>query len=254
MLSTNTTAAVNTIPTEVLAMTFEQYWAIGVAAGIVFQMAIAGLTATLISNWGELKLVHYIMSVFNVLTVLHKIIQCLALHVSYGDSACELGFKMDNDFSHFYDVSFDVFLLYKSWVVSGYNKWVRILFVLLLLNRCGWTVWDMNSAGGKWDAVDQQCHYYDNALTGLMWNLSDISMDIASTIVSLWSCWDALKTDFGQVAKVIAADNVLRSVVTSAVNLYIIIMGYQSTNPFTSFMTYLIRDWIYVFSLNAELF
>ncbi|KAJ3076918.1 hypothetical protein HDU98_011014 [Podochytrium sp. JEL0797] len=95
---------------------------------------------------------------------------------------------------------------------------------------------------------------YDDPVTGLTWNLSDIFMDLASTVISVHFCWGQLTSDFNQIAKVIVTDNILRSAVTFAVNICIILFGYYVTDPFWGNFIYAIRDWIYVFSLNAELF
>ncbi|KAJ3059421.1 hypothetical protein HDU98_004561 [Podochytrium sp. JEL0797] len=136
-----------------------------------------------------------------------------------------------NAASHYFDISFDSFLLYKSYIVSGYDR-----------------------SYGKWDATTQTCDYYDDPVTGLTWNLSDISMDLASTFISVYFCWGQLTSNFNQIAKVIVTDNILRSIVTCAINIYIIFSGYYVANPFWGLFIYEIRDWIYIFSLNAELF
>ncbi|KAJ3074947.1 hypothetical protein HDU98_009722 [Podochytrium sp. JEL0797] len=107
---------------------------------------------------------------------------------------------------------------------------------------------------GVWDAEAQQCHYRDDLTTGLGWNISDIFIDFSSTIVSVYFCWGQLTSNFNDLAKVIATDNILRSVVTCAINIYIICSGYIVITPFWGYFLYVIRDWIYTFSLNAELF
>ncbi|KAJ3063659.1 hypothetical protein HDU98_000543 [Podochytrium sp. JEL0797] len=242
------------VPQAIPSMTNIQYLAVGIGEGMAFQIIIAGSTGILWHNWRQLKHIHYIMLTFNTIAIPVRILQCLALYAFQGQHACHYNFFVENAVCHFFDISFDCFLLYKSYIVSGYNKWVRAFIAICFVNRLVWTVLDIPKSHGNWDATTQTCNYYDDPITGLTWNLSDIFMDLASTFISVYFCWGQLTSNFNQIAKVIVTDNILRSVVTCAINIYIIFSGYYVTNPFWGYFIYVIRDWIYVFSLNAELF
>ncbi|KAJ3071840.1 hypothetical protein HDU98_004731, partial [Podochytrium sp. JEL0797] len=151
-MASNTTAVVATAEMD------QQFITLGVTYGLVAQMGLAGLAASVYNNWHQMKTINYIMSLFNIFCVIYQVLAALAMFYYQGVVQCET-FQVVSDFSfHLFSVSFDCFMLYKTYIVSGSNNIVQGVAWVLLANRLVWSIYDLVKSGGIWDPVNLQCN------------------------------------------------------------------------------------------------
>ncbi|ORY41742.1 hypothetical protein BCR33DRAFT_739723 [Rhizoclosmatium globosum] len=82
---------------------------------------------------------------------------------------------------HFYFIVFDVFILYKSYIVTDKNAIYLWIASLSFLYRISWTIPDLMWTGGTWDPATETCIYNYNALTGFHYTIADILCDVVAT-------------------------------------------------------------------------
>ncbi|KAJ3061674.1 hypothetical protein HDU98_002406 [Podochytrium sp. JEL0797] len=232
----------------------QQTLAIGIGFGIVAQMGISGFTASLFNNWAKLQPIHFTMAVFNFFTVLYQVTSVVLYSGMMEGAQCGVIGVIQNVVFHAMAVAFDAFLLHKTWIVSGYHVMVGYGAVFLVLNRVAWGLYDLVESGAVWDPVGLQCQVSQFALTGLVYSLVDLVIDVTCTIQSIYFCWDSMLVEQQAIQQIIVKDNVLRSVCIVAMNAMGMWVNYCVTNTFADQVFWVFQSWILVFALNAEVF
>ncbi|KAJ3071836.1 hypothetical protein HDU98_004727 [Podochytrium sp. JEL0797] len=87
-----------------------------------------------------------------------------------------------------------------------------------------------------------------------MYNLSDILIDVSCTLTCFCFCWPSLFVSYGQTAKVIVKENVLRSICIVVINSYLMYSGTTTISAFTSFFIYWLQALVYCVACNSEFF
>ncbi|KAI9326311.1 hypothetical protein BDR26DRAFT_877513, partial [Obelidium mucronatum] len=196
------------------------YVILGVLGGLTGEISISGILASIVlaaqqkksgRNWAFI-----IMTNFNLACIFYMGNIFYDLYLV--ESNCVSGQYIGNSSSHYFYLSFDFFILFKSYVVSCFDVWVFRLGFLIFLNRLFWTALDIYSSGGRWDPEIMNCNYVQNPLSGMGYNASDIVVDVFCTIVSLIFTWKHLKSKISRIGEVILQENVIRSAVMLSVN------------------------------------
>ncbi|KAI8826524.1 hypothetical protein BJ741DRAFT_39977 [Chytriomyces cf. hyalinus JEL632] len=161
---------------------------------------------------------------------------------------------LSNVSGHSFYVTCDVFLLYKTYAVSKRNKRVLAFSALLLAHRLVWSLWDLVKSGGVVDPVTDMCYYNQYPLVGFGFNTADLIIDAFCTLVSIMANWDYLFTSFGQLAEVVAKENILRSVLILSINSYVMYINLHVEDLMTILMAYMLQNYAYTRAVNAETF
>ncbi|KAI9326310.1 hypothetical protein BDR26DRAFT_877511 [Obelidium mucronatum] len=236
------------------------YVVLGVLGGITAEVAISGLASTLpqllygktVSNKHSLNYTALIMTNFNVACLIYMFNIFYDLYLSR--DTCTLGHHLGNASSHYFYLSFDFFILFKSLAVSNMDRWVFRGAIFVFMNRLVWTVLDLIHSGGHWDPVIQQCSYFQHPLSGLGYNISDMIVDLFCTVLSIAFTWRLLNSKVTRIAEIILQENVIRSAIVLTVNSFELYASMTITDPFMTLVSYLIQNYIYTRCLNAELF
>ncbi|KAJ3067077.1 hypothetical protein HDU98_009699 [Podochytrium sp. JEL0797] len=150
-------------------------------------------------------------------------------------------------------LSFDAFLLYKTYGICGGKPLIYRLCVSLIIFRAFWSVWDIIESHGFWDPVGTECIYYQYPITGLGYNGSDIAIDLFCTIVSIaYTRSHLLGPNYGGIGRVIFKENSLRSLITVSINVYLLYASWVLTDPFALWFGYLTQDFVYATCLNLD--
>ena len=112
--------------------------------------------------------------------------------------------QFGNSASHYFYLSFDLFVLFKTCVISGFHKGVVGMAGIIFVNRLCWTALDISRSGGYWDPVGQQCNYYQFPMSGIAYNASDMICDVFCTLVSVFG---TSKISKSRIAEVILQEN-----------------------------------------------
>ncbi|KAI8613458.1 hypothetical protein BC830DRAFT_1170218 [Chytriomyces sp. MP71] len=87
---------------------------------------------------------------------------------------------------HAFFIIFDGFVMFKSYVCVRRNLYFKIICIIALLYRIGWTIADLMFTGGTWDSENQACVYAANFQTGLHYTIADIICDALSTVAAVY--------------------------------------------------------------------
>ncbi|KAJ3071837.1 hypothetical protein HDU98_004728 [Podochytrium sp. JEL0797] len=230
----------------------EQFLAFGIFYGSITQIAAAGLATTLQHYWGKMMPIHYIMVLVNLFCAAYQITSACSFIWWQGEADCYWGLVVVNVASHLFYISLDCFLMYKTWIVSGYRDVVRYGAGVLLANRLVWMFYDLVESGCT--CPDGECSYYQFPLTGFMYNLSDLIIDVACSLTCLYFCWSSLFVSYGQIARIIVKENVLRSVCIVIINSYIMYYGTTNVTAFTYDFLFWLQAFVYCVACNSEFF
>ncbi|ORY43748.1 hypothetical protein BCR33DRAFT_717398 [Rhizoclosmatium globosum] len=121
---------------------------------------------------------------------------------------------------HISFVTFDIFILYKSFIVVDKNKLYLALASMVLLYRIGWSIVGLIKSGGYWDDAEQACNYHQDSSSGFQYTLTDILCDLLATIASvvmLCKPENRLLT-FESLWLLLVKENALRSFITLIIN------------------------------------
>ncbi|KAJ3031025.1 UNVERIFIED_CONTAM: hypothetical protein HDU68_006863 [Siphonaria sp. JEL0065] len=192
----------------------QHYVILGLLGGLTGEISISGIISCLVhhtqtkeareeagaKNWTAI-----IMLNFNIACIFYMFNIFFDLYLV--ESNCEIGQHIGNTSSHYFYLSFDFFILFKSYIVSNMNHWVLKSAILIYVNRLFWTVFDVVKSGGVWDPVSQNCNYVQNPVSGIGYNASDMIVDLFCTIVSITFTWRLRKSKITRIAEVILQEN-----------------------------------------------
>ncbi|KAI8608046.1 hypothetical protein BC830DRAFT_1157001 [Chytriomyces sp. MP71] len=253
--------------------------------GCAFENSVSGLISTLVHLLMErrrkrVNIIFAIMSVFNMLSLVYNSLFLFSFFL--GEKGCSGVDLTTNLFSHCYYVVFDFFILFKSWVVSGYNGLFLYIASATILHRVAWALFDLSTSYSEYSSGS--CNFYQNPLSGSGYpliffpyslNLSssyrcsvgDILCDLLSTLGCLYFCRRRLKealflTDedhfslnsdkFQKLLIVFMQENVLRSIFVLTINILILWCNDATNDPFVLPLVYAVESYIFARSLNLE--
>ncbi|ORY45095.1 hypothetical protein BCR33DRAFT_765557, partial [Rhizoclosmatium globosum] len=154
---------------------------------------------------------------------------------------------------HFAHILFDVFLLYKSYILSNSNTWVERSCLIIFLHRIAWSGLDLFETHGYWR--NGQCVVFQSSLSGMGCILSDILADAFCTVVSVTCSWKYIGSGVTKIGEVVLHDNVARSVVILSTNMFCFYVALTvADDPFKLWLAYLAQAYVYARCLNAEAF
>ncbi|KAJ3407930.1 hypothetical protein CcCBS67573_g00434 [Chytriomyces confervae] len=182
---------------------------IGALCGFIIAISVIGLLATAVKllqdKSGKFWILGTFMSIFNVTCV---VFMCLFIWcVELSESNCYGGYFVQNFFFHAFCVSFDSFILYRAYGTCGWNQWVLLGSIVLVLHRIGWWAADLKESYGYWDSGIRTCGYYQNPNTAVGSNCADILADVFSTAISLGFNLQYLNTNWMNTLKIIIQEN-----------------------------------------------
>ncbi|KAI9334072.1 hypothetical protein BDR26DRAFT_1009781 [Obelidium mucronatum] len=247
-----------------------QYAILGVVLGMSIEICLTGIITTLIRVFqggqmittGNFNIVAAIMAGFNVICIAYQSILSWVFFLS--PDYCRNGTLAGNISSHFFNLVFDLFMLYKTLSISGGNFKVEVTMYLILLNRLAWGITDMFKSHGEWDANLNTCVYNQFPLTGLGFISSDmISHAFSGLIALIYGCMHVMtQAEPGSgdsmtmtIAKTLIDGNILRCLVVLGIHSYAI-YAYQNfkNDPYASNVALLVEIYIWARVVNAEHF
>ncbi|TPX65244.1 hypothetical protein CcCBS67573_g08185, partial [Chytriomyces confervae] len=96
---------------------------------------------------------------------------------------------------HLMMLSFDAFLLYKTWLVSSKQRRVLIPAAVLVLHRLCWGIVDLMHSFGTWDVASQACIWIPDPNAAYGFYSADILCDLFSTVATVLICRRYLSSD-----------------------------------------------------------
>ncbi|KAI8611230.1 hypothetical protein BC830DRAFT_1142072 [Chytriomyces sp. MP71] len=191
------------------SLTIFQLCVINMIVGLTMEVSLTGLLTTYcrlvqqgVKNVWKTAL---IMSIFNVSSLFYMILFFMASFLT--ETNCIIQNYFVNLASHLMYLSFDFFLLYKTWVIAAHDQHILWGAIVLYLHRFSWSVADVILTHGQWDSLSQQCFSAQYPITGVGYNAADIIIDAYCTVVSVFFTVNLISTSFADVAKVIIGDN-----------------------------------------------
>ncbi|ORY46935.1 hypothetical protein BCR33DRAFT_783382 [Rhizoclosmatium globosum] len=249
------------------AVSDSQYATLGVVLGMSLEICITGIITTLIRLFqgGQVvrvqnfNIIASIISAFNVVCVVYQSVESWVYFLD--ETHCAYGTVIGNALSQLFNLSFDVFMLYKTFCISsGSFIQVQIPIYLILVNRFVWAAVDLAKSQGTWDSVNAVCVYNQNNTTGVGYMASDM-------ISHLFSCLTAIVVGVMNVMgkgpsdepvtlhSVLVDGNVLRSLIVVGIHAYAMAAyTYFQNDPYASTVASLVEVYVYARCLNAENF
>ncbi|KAI8620237.1 hypothetical protein BC830DRAFT_585184 [Chytriomyces sp. MP71] len=87
--------------------------------------------------------------------------------------------------SHIFLVSFDIYMLYYAYLISNFDKWIRVISVSFVMFRIGWAITELHQSTFAFDISLNQCAYYQDPVTAY-YNIVDIACDELTTMVNIY--------------------------------------------------------------------
>ncbi|KAI9326678.1 hypothetical protein BDR26DRAFT_876838, partial [Obelidium mucronatum] len=193
----------------------------------------------------------WIMTIYNLLQICAMVLFVFGWFID--NDNCQFGFYA-NLISHTQSLFFDAFIMYKTLVVSGYNTRVRHIIFILATHRLIWAIGDLALSKGFWDVEIETCGYRQDPVTGTGYTISDILIDVFSTVASWIYTWNDLNSSFSALEMAILQENCVRSALVTAVNVCNIYVSNMTLDPFSYNVFFLFQQYIYTRILNSEFF
>ncbi|KAJ3067425.1 hypothetical protein HDU98_003312 [Podochytrium sp. JEL0797] len=155
---------------------------------------------------------------------------------------------------HLFMLTFDGFILYKSYLASSKAQWYAIIAVLAFWHRMGWAAVDLIQSYGSWDAdFGGVCVWNQYSVTSQGYMSGDILCDLIATVTALIYCWKYFSSNVRKLFIVMSTENVLRSSISLLItSLSIWLVSHK--NPIE--VMYFSSISVYLFSqiLNSEFY
>ncbi|KAJ3067423.1 hypothetical protein HDU98_009362 [Podochytrium sp. JEL0797] len=112
---------------------------------------------------------------------------------------------------HLFMLTFDGFILYKTYLVTSEARWFLLLAGVGLMNRVPWMALDLRDSHGVWNFANEVCVWNQNSTTSLGYMSADIICDLCATTTALVYCSNYFSTNIRRLFVILATENVLRS-------------------------------------------
>ncbi|KAJ3398809.1 hypothetical protein HDU80_008540 [Chytriomyces hyalinus] len=223
-------------------LTFPQSIAFALVSGLTIEISCGGLitAASQYFQDGKASQTLVVMTVFNIIAIVYSSI--VVWGVLLGADNCILGELLAVVCAQLFFVTFDIFMLMKTYAVSAFDRTVLIGCIGVGIYRVCWGIADAVKSHGAWDADLAICSYIQHPVTGIGYNSADIIVDTYSTVVALAFNWKHLKTSLSQIRKVLIQENYSFSIYAALV----------WTDQFNILMAYLAQNYMYTRCMNAE--
>ncbi|KAJ3062566.1 hypothetical protein HDU98_001557 [Podochytrium sp. JEL0797] len=153
---------------------------------------------------------------------------------------------------HVFMVLFDIFLLFKTWMIVEQKTWFMYLSVFLVMNRLAWGAAESYLSYGSWDSIAQSCNWNSDGavMTGVY--VSDMAIDLVSTIAILAGSQKHKSTDFKQLFQVMIKENLIRSTLSLAITCFGLYATWSRQASTVQFIFYSVQTYIVCHLLNSE--
>ncbi|KAI8607650.1 hypothetical protein BC830DRAFT_1158220 [Chytriomyces sp. MP71] len=166
-----------------------------------------------------------------------------------------------NLFFHLFYLLFDVFMLYKSYVVTQFNKFFCVFAILSALYRFGWAFGDLYLSQGQWIPASTVnatgvCVFNQNPVTGFNSTVADMVADCLATIPAAIAVFrmGSIASTFSEMTMHLFKENVVRTVLIVILNSFVMYAFATWTNGFFLFILLSIQILVYIKLLNLELY
>ncbi|ORY53568.1 hypothetical protein BCR33DRAFT_710967 [Rhizoclosmatium globosum] len=170
-----------------------------------------------------------------------------------GDSITCLSVQLyANFFYHTIPFTFDTFILYRSWIISGRNKTCCVISIILIGGRLVWGLWDILKSGGQWDEASMSCNFIQDPISLIGYSWVDIICDLFATVVAVVVIarqigWDFADTNYMTVM------SIFRSSLVASTNIAVMVTGSLSIDPFWVNVAWAIQIYVLCRCLNVEI-
>ncbi|TPX50893.1 hypothetical protein CcCBS67573_g10065 [Chytriomyces confervae] len=238
-------------------LSIPQYAFLSIIVGLVIEISFTGIITILLrlfKKGGSKNFwkVASLMLFFNVWCIVYMVFFTLSFFAAKEN--CVVINTMSNISSQFFYVTYDLFMLYKTYAVSRNNRVVLYCIFVIVAHRAVWTGWDIAKSTGVYDPETDVCAYYQYPLSGFGYNAADLICDAFCTVVAIGFNCQFLFTSFGKLGEMIVKDNVLRSVLILSVNSYLLYVNLNVSDLMTILVAYMLQNYMYTRALNAEMF
>ncbi|TPX39628.1 hypothetical protein CcCBS67573_g10661 [Chytriomyces confervae] len=238
-------------------LSIPQYAFLSIIVGLVIEISFTGIitiTLRLFKKGGSKNFwkVASLMLFFNVWCIVYMVFFTLSFFAVKEN--CIVINTMSNISSQLFYVTYDLFMLYKTYAVSRSNRVVLYCIFVIVAHRAVWTGWDIAKSTGVYDPETDVCAYYQYPLSGFGYNAADLICDAFCTVVAIGFNCQFLFTSFGKLGEMIVKDNVLRSVLILSVNSYLLYVNLNVSDLMTILVAYMLQNYMYTRALNAEMF
>ncbi|KAI8620501.1 hypothetical protein BC830DRAFT_522768 [Chytriomyces sp. MP71] len=206
-----------------------------------------------------------IMTSVNLFGCLYGPVYLLSNFIDTNCQGWALSFKV---VMHIFFILFgnDLFLVFKSWVVSQKRPAIAVVGGLLLIHRIGWAVWDNMKSYAFMDPSSKLCFYNQDQLSSFGFLLADLLVDFFCTLVTGYVAIrdvDRTSTRMQSLYRILIAENVLRTAFLVTVNTVTVyyasqsaFLGNLSASSDTDLMLMFpaLLNYIYAVALNTEFF
>ncbi|KAJ3295351.1 hypothetical protein HDU79_009405 [Rhizoclosmatium sp. JEL0117] len=157
---------------------------------------------------------------------------------------------------HFYFIVFNIFVLYKSYIVTDKSQVYLVVAILAFFYRIAWTIVDLMWTGGSWDPIAGVCNYYYSEVTGFHYTIADIICDVVATAgsVTMFLKPENRALEYQSLWFQLMKENVLRSVITLMVNPVVVVMNNAHLDANTMTLVYTAQNYTYVRMMNLEMY
>ncbi|KAI8831817.1 hypothetical protein BJ741DRAFT_313680 [Chytriomyces cf. hyalinus JEL632] len=176
-------------------------------AAMAFELSLKGLIMSIRKVMTGHLMAPKIMVAVNFLGLMYAPLFVLS---NFGAANCQHNALLFKFNMHAFFLCFDLFLLYKTWVVAQKRKSVAILGVLLLIHRTAWACVDCLRSYAFTDDTTGMCLYSQDQLGAVGFLLGDLFVDIFCTATTIYSAnkdVDQTSTKMQRLYAVLIADN-----------------------------------------------
>ncbi|KAJ3282739.1 hypothetical protein HDU79_009687 [Rhizoclosmatium sp. JEL0117] len=230
-----------------------------IAAGVIAEVAFTGsikhISQTISDVRAQKRVIWaptLLINGYNFFCIIDMIVTELTFTLNEND--CDFGQRWANVIAHCSYLTFDSFILYKTYAISGFNSKVLLGIITVLLHRLVWTLLDLINSGGLWDVVGNQCLYNQYPLSGIGYNSSDVVCDVFSLTISFLYTYKNISDSQSWLERILLFESVIRSAIICSVNFYGIYVYTFVTDGFTIQFFYMIQNYAYSKVINSELF
>ncbi|KAI9352761.1 hypothetical protein BDR26DRAFT_849824 [Obelidium mucronatum] len=150
-------------------------------------------------------------------------------------------------------ISFDVFILWKSFIVTDKNRVYLGFALMALLYRTIWGILDLIWTGGRWDEAEG-CGYFQDPLSTFQYILGDAICDVIATIgaLSMFLKAENRSLPFMSLWFQLAKENVVRSVFTLISCITVMVLDVTNADKNILWIAFVVQSYVYIRLVNVE--
>ncbi|KAJ3076133.1 hypothetical protein HDU98_005552 [Podochytrium sp. JEL0797] len=222
----------------------------GMAVEAMFKGLVEAVTLCIAKKDG--RFVPIVVGLFNIFNTVSLLIFYGTYRADLSYTACRALGLMNELFLHLAIITFSVFILYRTWLVTSQNKYFLAFAIVAFLNRTAWAIYDLSTVA-SYISTGGFCQLKSLITPQVGYLASTIFIDIGCTIPTLLiSLFYFKHSELGSLFAVMAWENLIRTTFVLAIQSVLVWATLGNVDSNWAYIIQASQGYVFAQVVNAE--